>query len=157
MQVSSSALQNIQQLVAAKNYSAAYAATLADLQSNYPAATGSDADVLTWLNIAQQVNSGAQTPAAVAIRANNAAAVQYETGNSIGLFGPEEQASSDAVATAFFLFEGWLAPHLASGALEPVLEPWWQTFAGPFLYYPGRRHLPAPLRAFVDFIRDADR
>jgi DNA-binding transcriptional LysR family regulator len=51
------------------------------------------------------------------------------------------------------LFEAWLRPHLDSGALEPVLEPWWQTFSGPFLYYPGRRHLPAPLRAFVDFIR----
>ena len=51
------------------------------------------------------------------------------------------------------LFEEWLRPHLDSGALEPVLEPWWQSFSGPFLYYPGRRHLPAPLRAFVDFIK----
>ena len=51
------------------------------------------------------------------------------------------------------LFEGWLRPHLDSGALEPVLEPWWQNFSGPFLYYPGRRHLPAPLRAFVDFTK----
>ncbi|MEO9130418.1 MAG: LysR substrate-binding domain-containing protein [Sphingomonas sp.] len=51
------------------------------------------------------------------------------------------------------LFEDWLRPHLDSGALEPVLESWWQPFSGPFLYYPGRRHLPAPLRAFVDFIK----
>ena len=51
------------------------------------------------------------------------------------------------------LFEGWLSPILATGALAPVLEPWWQSFSGPFLYYPGRRHLPAPLRAFVDFIK----
>jgi DNA-binding transcriptional LysR family regulator len=51
------------------------------------------------------------------------------------------------------LFEGWLRPYLDSGALEPILEPWWQEFSGPFLYYPGRRHLPAPLRAFVDFIK----
>ena len=51
------------------------------------------------------------------------------------------------------LFEAWLRPGLDSGALEPVLEPWWQSFSGPFLYYPGRRHLPAPLRAFVDFVR----
>ena len=50
------------------------------------------------------------------------------------------------------LFEDWLRPLLDSGALEPVLEPWWPSFSGPFLYYPGRRHLPAPLRAFVDFI-----
>ena len=51
------------------------------------------------------------------------------------------------------LFEEWLRPHLDSGALEPVLAPWRQRFSGPFLYYPGRRHLPAPLRAFVDFIK----
>ena len=50
------------------------------------------------------------------------------------------------------LFEDWLRPFLDSGALEPVLEPWWQHFSGPFLYYPGRRHLPAPLRAFIDFV-----
>jgi hypothetical protein len=34
-----------------------------------------------------------------------------------------------------------------------VLKPWWQSFSGPFLYYPGRRHLPSPLRAFIDFIK----
>ncbi len=56
------------------------------------------------------------------------------------------------------LFEDWLRPHLDSGALEPVLEPWWQSFSGPFLYYPGRRLVPAPLRAFIDFVKaNADR
>jgi DNA-binding transcriptional LysR family regulator len=54
------------------------------------------------------------------------------------------------------LFEDMLRPHLDSGALEPILEPWWQRFSGPFLYYPGRRHLPAPLRAFVDFVKAAN-
>jgi len=53
------------------------------------------------------------------------------------------------------LFEEWLRPHFDSGALEPILEPWWQRFSGPFLYYPGRRLLPAPLRAFVDFIKSS--
>ena len=51
------------------------------------------------------------------------------------------------------LFEDWLRPWLNSGALEPVLEPWWQSFSGPFLYYSGRRLVPAPLRAFIDFIK----
>ena len=51
-----------------------------------------------------------------------------------------------------YLFEEWLQPFMDSGALEPVLKPWWQPFTGPFLYYPSRRYLPAPLRAFIDFI-----
>jgi DNA-binding transcriptional LysR family regulator len=51
------------------------------------------------------------------------------------------------------LFEDWLNPHFQSGALEPVLKPWWLSFPGPFLYYPGRRLVPAPLRALVDFIK----
>jgi DNA-binding transcriptional LysR family regulator len=51
------------------------------------------------------------------------------------------------------LFEDWLRPFFESGALEPVLEPWWQPFSGPFLYYPGRRLVPAPLRAFIDYVR----
>jgi DNA-binding transcriptional LysR family regulator len=50
-------------------------------------------------------------------------------------------------------FEDRLLPVLESGDLVPVLEPWWQRFSGPFLYFPSRRLLPAPLRAFVDFVR----
>lgn len=64
-------------------------------------------------------------------------------------------AISTAVAGVgvIHLFEDMLRPHLDSGALEPILEPWWQRFSGPFLYYPGRRHLPVPLRVFVDFLK----
>lgn len=62
------------------------------------------------------------------------------------------QAAIDGLGVVA-LFEDWLRPHLESGALQPVLEPWWQTFTGPMLYYPGRRYLPSPLRAFVDFIK----
>ncbi|AQQ35727.1 MULTISPECIES: LysR family transcriptional regulator [Burkholderia cepacia complex] len=52
-----------------------------------------------------------------------------------------------------YLFEDWVRPHFDSGALEPVLEPWWRPFSGPFLYYPGRRLVPPALRAFIDFIK----
>lgn len=73
----------------------------------------------------------------------------------VRLPGAADLATSAAVAGLgiVYHFEEWLRPHLDSGALEPVLAPWWQSFPGPFLYYPGRRHLPAPLRAFVDFIK----
>jgi len=73
----------------------------------------------------------------------------------VRLGGSTDLAVDAAIAGAgvIYLFEDWLRPHLDSGALEPILEPWWLRFSGPFLYYPGRRLLPSPLRAFVDFIQ----
>jgi len=65
------------------------------------------------------------------------------------------QAARDGLGI-IHLFECWLRPYLDSGELEPVLEPWWRPFTGPFLYYSGRRHLPSPLRAFIDFVRAPD-
>ena len=78
------------------------------------------------------------------------------TGSLIVQAGSAVDLAVDAAIAGtgmLYLFEDWLRPHLESGALEPVLEPWWQRFSGPFLYYPGRRLVPAPLRAFVDFIK----
>ena len=54
-----------------------------------------------------------------------------------------------------YLFEEWLEPYMASGQLQPVLQDWWLRFPGPFLYYSGRRHLPAPLRTFIEFIQSS--
>jgi DNA-binding transcriptional LysR family regulator len=73
----------------------------------------------------------------------------------VGLGGASDLAVDAAIAGSGIVhhFEDWLRPHLDSGALEPILEPWWQRFSGPFLYYPGRRLVPAPLRAFIDFIK----
>jgi DNA-binding transcriptional LysR family regulator len=73
----------------------------------------------------------------------------------VGIGGAIDLAVDAAIAGIgiIYLFEDWLRPHLDSGKLEPVLEPWWPRFPGPFLYYPGRRLVPAPLRAFVDFIK----
>ena len=52
------------------------------------------------------------------------------------------------------LFEDWLRPAIEHGLLEPVLEPWWQSFTGPFLYYHGRDHVPSPLKAFVGHVQE---
>ncbi|RDS81994.1 LysR family transcriptional regulator [Dyella psychrodurans] len=61
-----------------------------------------------------------------------------------------------AGAGIVYLFEDWLRPYFDRGELEPVLEPWWPRFSGPYLYFPSRRLMPAPLRAFVDFIKASE-
>jgi len=83
------------------------------------------------------------------LRVDPAGPLVVQTGGAMNL---AVGAAADGLGV-IHLFEGWLQPHFDSGTLEPVLQPWWQSFSGPFLYYPGRRHLPAPLRAFVDFIK----
>lgn len=72
-----------------------------------------------------------------------------------GFGGATDFAVEAAVAGCgiIYLFEDWLRPFIDQGELVPVLQPWWLSFTGPFLYYPGRRYLPTPLRAFVDFVK----
>jgi DNA-binding transcriptional LysR family regulator len=50
-------------------------------------------------------------------------------------------------------FEEMLAPALRDGSLQPILDDWCPRFSGPFLYYSSRSHMPAPLRAFVAFLK----
>lgn len=51
------------------------------------------------------------------------------------------------------IFDGYVEDHLRRGDLVEVLADWSEPFPGPFLYYPSRRALPSPLRAFVDFVQ----
>ncbi|MCM2453311.1 LysR family transcriptional regulator [Agrobacterium vitis] len=50
-------------------------------------------------------------------------------------------------------FEDFVIEDLNAGRLERVLTDWEDEFSGPFLYYHSRRHMPVPLRGFVDYIR----
>jgi DNA-binding transcriptional LysR family regulator len=54
-----------------------------------------------------------------------------------------------------YMVEAVAEPFLRSGQLIRVLEDWSPSFEGLFLYYPGRRQVPATLRAFIDMIRTA--
>lgn len=69
---------------------------------------------------------------------------------SIQVHPDADEAFAETVIKIVEQFAPELQPRVT---LEPVLEPWWQRFSGPFLYYPSRRYLPTPLRAFVDFTR----
>ena len=61
------------------------------------------------------------------------------------------QAALDGAGLAF-VFEKAVEEDMAAGRLVRVLEDWCQYHPGLFLYYPGRRQLPAVLKAFVDFV-----
>ena len=62
------------------------------------------------------------------------------------------RAAVDGLGIAY-LTEALVEPFLRSGQLVRVLEDWSPSFEGLFLYYPGRRQVPAALRALIDMIR----
>jgi DNA-binding transcriptional LysR family regulator len=64
------------------------------------------------------------------------------------------RAAVDGLGIAFTP-EALAQPFLRSGQLVRVLEEWSPSFEGFFVYYPGRRQVPASLRAFIDMIRAA--
>lgn len=74
----------------------------------------------------------------------------------VSVGGAMDLAVEAAIAGSgvIYLFDEWLRPALDSGRLDPLLQPWWMTFSGPWLYYNDRRLIPAPLQAFIDFVRE---
>ncbi|AMO47471.1 putative HTH-type transcriptional regulator ycjZ [Enterobacter sp. FY-07] len=81
--------------------------------------------------------------------------VQVNGSLVVSIGGAMDLAVQSAIAGSglVYLFEEWLRPSLENGALIPILEPWWLSFNGPYLYYNSRRLIPAPLQAFIDFVR----
>ena len=64
----------------------------------------------------------------------------------------QKQAALDGIGF-WKIFDGYVEDDLAAGRLVSVLDAWCPTFQGPYLYYPGNRHVPPALRAFIDFAR----
>lgn len=65
------------------------------------------------------------------------------------------EAAVDELGIAF-VPEPVARSELASGRLRALLEDWSPPAPGLCLYYPGHRHVPPALRAFIDTLRAAD-
>jgi DNA-binding transcriptional LysR family regulator len=74
-------------------------------------------------------------------------------GRLIASNGQMEIAAAVAGLGLLHTFEDILKPAIDAGDLVPVLRDWCLEFSGPLLYYPSRAHVPAPLRAFIDFVK----
>src|SRR5262245_15861042 len=61
-------------------------------------------------------------------------------------------AARDGAGVAY-LPDAFICPYLDQGRLVRLLDDWSLTKSGVFLYYSGRRQVPAPLQAFVSFVR----
>jgi DNA-binding transcriptional LysR family regulator len=62
------------------------------------------------------------------------------------------RAALDGVGIAY-TNEAHARPHIDAGRLRIVLETYARPFEGWHLYYPSRRNMTGPLRAFVDYAR----
>jgi DNA-binding transcriptional LysR family regulator len=64
------------------------------------------------------------------------------------------EAAVDGLGIAY-VPERSARPDLNDERLVMVLSDWCPSIPGLFLYYPGRRHVPAGLRAFIEVLREA--
>ncbi|MEX0559272.1 LysR family transcriptional regulator [Raoultella terrigena] len=53
-----------------------------------------------------------------------------------------------------FISDWFIQDDLASGRLISVMDDWCPSFGGLSLYYPGRRHIPPGLQAFIALVRE---
>jgi DNA-binding transcriptional LysR family regulator len=52
-----------------------------------------------------------------------------------------------------YLFDLQIGPLVEAGRMVRLLADWTPPFPGFYLYYPSRRQMPPPLRAFLDFVQ----
>jgi len=56
-----------------------------------------------------------------------------------------------------YAFEQEVSDDFDRGTLVPLLESYWPSFPGFYLYYPSRQHMPRKLRVFIDYLQEKNR
>ena len=62
-------------------------------------------------------------------------------------------ATRDGIGIGY-MAEAYMSRDIADGHLVPMLTDWSPSYDSWYLYYAGRQHLSAPLKAFIHFLRD---
>jgi DNA-binding transcriptional LysR family regulator len=82
-------------------------------------------------------------------------AMKIDVPGSLTLDEADMMAQSSRAGMGLAYVGEWIvADDIASGRLVEVLSEWTPSYPGYCLYYPGRRHMAASLRAFVDLARE---
>jgi DNA-binding transcriptional LysR family regulator len=82
-------------------------------------------------------------------------ALRIDVPGSLTLDEPDMIAQASRVGIGLaYVGESIVADDIASGRLVEVLNEWTLSYPGYCLYYPGRRHMAASLRAFVDLAHE---
>jgi DNA-binding transcriptional LysR family regulator len=82
-------------------------------------------------------------------------AMRVDVPGSLTLDEPDMMAQASRAGIGLAYVGEWtVADDIASGRLVEVLSEWTPSYPGYCLYYPGRRHMAASLRAFVDLAHE---
>jgi DNA-binding transcriptional LysR family regulator len=87
--------------------------------------------------------------------AKRGAAVEIDVPGVLTLDEPSLMYEAALAGAGLLLItEHTVAADLAAGRLIQVIDDWTPAYPGLSLSYPGRRHAPAKLRAFIDLVRE---
>ncbi|WP_124951564.1 LysR family transcriptional regulator [Sulfuriferula thiophila] len=64
------------------------------------------------------------------------------------------KAACDGIGIGY-MAEAYMSRQIAQGRLIPILTDWSSTYDSWYLYYSSRHHLSAPLKAFIQYLRDS--
>jgi DNA-binding transcriptional LysR family regulator len=88
---------------------------------------------------------------------------EFERGGEVVRIDPDGPLVSTSIALQrraalagvgfWSAFEAHVRDDVAAGRLVEVLAEWNEPFPSPLLYYASRRHMPAAVRAFIDFAK----
>ncbi len=81
----------------------------------------------------------------------------FEIKVSGNLTGNDNTALIDMVREGMgigYAFEYEVTDDFGRGTLTPLLEKYWPSFPGFYLYYPSRQHMPRKLRVFIDYMQE---